>query len=129
MKKQRKTGGVVLSFIELFDECACRKLLIDLVRGPKCRYCGRSIPERHLDRFYSGLEVYCQLCNSKFFAVGGTIISQTKLTYRQILKILVMLDLGFRTKEIANAVNVGTHTIARWKKKLSQFISLKEADE
>lgn len=121
MKKQRERGLLVLSLIDLFDECACRKILIDLVRGPVCRYCGKSIPDRHLKRFYENREVYCQLCDSKMFAVGGTIVSQTKLSYKQIMKILVMIDLGYRTGEIAKAVNVGTHTIPRWKKKLSEF--------
>lgn len=111
----------VLCLIDLFDECMCRKLLIDLVRGPNCRYCGESIPERHLDRLYEGKEIYCQLCDSRFFAVGGTIISQTKLSYKQILKILVMLDLGFRTKEITKAADVGTHAVPRWKRKLYEF--------
>lgn len=121
MKKQRERGLFVLSLIDLFDESACRKLLIDLVRGPICRYCGESIPKRHLDRFYEGKEVYCLLCDSRMFAVGGTIVSQTKLSYKQIMKILVMIDLGYRTKEIAKAVNVGTHTISRWKRKLYEF--------
>ena len=121
MKKQRERGLFVLSLIDLFNECACRKFLINLVRGAVCRCCGRSIPEKHLERLYDGKEVYCGACNSRFKAVGGTILSQTKLTYKQVLKILVMLDLGYRTLEIATAVGVSTHTIPRWKKKLSEF--------
>ncbi len=123
MKKQRKRGLFVLSFIDLFDESACRKLLIDLVRGPKCRYCGELIPKKHLDRLYEGKEVYCQLCNSKFYAVGGTMIADTKLSYRQVLKILVMLDLGYRTKEISERVNISTHAVPRWRRKLYEFES------
>lgn len=120
MKKQKRRV-FTLELVDLLDECACRKLLIDLVRGPVCRWCGKSIPERHLERFYKGKEVYCQLCNSKFFAVGGTMISQTKLRYKQILKILIMLNLGFRTKEIAQAADVGTNVIPRWRRKLYEF--------
>ena len=120
MKNTLRTGSFILKLIDLFDEALSRKLLFDFVRGPVCRFCQKSVPERHLKRFYDGKEIYCNQCNSKFFPAGGTILSQSKLSCRQILKILVMLDLGFRTKEIAAAVNVGTHTIPRWREKLNE---------
>jgi transposase-like protein len=116
-----KLDSFVLKLVDLFDEAFCRKLLFDLTRGTGCRYCGKSIPKEHLDRFYAGKEVYCRFCDSRFFAVSGTILSQSKLSYKQILKILVMLDLGFKTKEIAAAVDVSSHCIPRWRKKLSEF--------
>lgn len=121
MENTLQTKGFVLKLVESFDETLCRKILFDLARGPICRYCRKSVPERHLKRFYGGKEIYCRQCNSKFFAVGGTVLSQSKLSYRQILRIFVMLDLGFRTKEISAAVNVGTQTIPRWRQKLKEL--------
>ena len=121
MKKQSKRRVLTLELVDLLDECACRKFLIDLVRGPVCRYCGESIPEKHLGRFYRGEEVYCRFCNSKFYAVAGTMIADTKLTYKRVLKVLIMLNLGYRTKEIAETVNIGTHAVPRWRKKLYEF--------
>lgn len=121
MKKQRKSGVFVLALIDSVGEDGCKRLLFDLVRGPICRYCGNSIPDRHLKRLYEGKEVYCGACDKRFYGTSGTIIAGTKLSFRQVLKILVMCDLNFKTKEIAKAVNVGTHTIPRWRRKLYEF--------
>jgi DNA-directed RNA polymerase subunit RPC12/RpoP len=121
VKNTLRTGSFILKLIDLFDEALCRKLLFDLVRGPICRNCRKSIPERHLERFYAGKEIYCRQCNSKFFAVGGTVLAQTKLSYKQILKILVRLDMKFKTKQIATAGGVDPHTIARWRHKLTEL--------
>lgn len=121
MKNTLKTKAFVLKLVELLDETVCRKLLFNLARGPLCRYCRKSVPERHLKRFYAGKEVYCRQCNSRFYAVSGTVLAQNKLSYRQILKILVMADLEFKTEFIATSVGVERHTISRWRQKLKEL--------
>lgn len=122
MKNTIKISKFVLSLIDLFDESECRKILIDLVRGPHCRFCKKPISEKHVKRFYEGKQVSCKICKSKFIPVAGTILSQSKLSYRQILLILTMLSLGFKTKNIASAVGVAPHTVPRWRRKLKQWI-------
>lgn len=121
MKNTLRTGSFILNLIDLFDEPLCRKFLFDLVRGPICRYCQKSVPERHLKRFYDGKEVYCNQCNSRFYAQTGTILAGTKLSFKQILKILCMLDMEKKTREIAMLADVEPHTIQRWRQKLTEF--------
>ena len=119
MKNTLKTKDLILKLIDFLDETVCRKFLFDLFRAPVCQ-CGKSVPDRHLKRFYDGKQIYCKNCDSKFFPRAGTVLQQTKLTCRQILKMTIMISQGYRTKEITAAVNVGSHTVPRWRKKLSE---------
>lgn len=121
MKSKGEIGKFVLALADQLDEYACKRLLLDMVRGPICRYCKKSIPKRHLERFYENKEVYCGACESRFFGSGGTILQQSKLTSKQILKILVMCDLGLKTKEIAKTVNISPHNVPQWRVKLTKF--------
>ena len=121
MKNIVNKYSFVLSLVDIFSEAECRKYLIDLVRGPRCRFCERPLPEKHLGRLYQGKQVHCNICKNKFIPVAGTILSQSKMTYRQILRILVMLDMGFRTKEISAIVGISKATVPRWKKKLIKW--------
>ena len=121
MKNIAKAGSFTLRLVDALSEPLCRKILFDLVCGPVCRYCEKPIPERHLKRFYSGKEVYCGFCDSRFFAVGGTILSHSKMNYMQMLKILIMSDLQVKTEQIATAVGVGRQTVLRWRRKLMEF--------
>ena len=126
MKNNIKTSGFVLSLINLFDEAACRQLLFDLTRGSVCRYCKTPVQEKHLKRFYKGKEIYCKNCGSRFLPAAGTILSQSKISYRRIMLMLAMLDMGFKTKDVAAAVAVAPHTVPHWRRKLEKWMNKNE---
>ncbi|MEA3427695.1 MAG: hypothetical protein U9Q84_00450 [Thermodesulfobacteriota bacterium] len=121
MKNTAKIGGFVFRFVDLLDEALCKKILFDLVRRPICRICKKPVPERHLKRYYNGKVVYCKECNSQFNAQAGTILAGTKLFFKQVLLILIMADLNFKTGQIAKRTGVKRHTIARWRHKLTEL--------
>jgi transposase-like protein len=121
MNKQMKTSGYLLEFLDILGETCCRQSLIKLMTSCSCPYCGKSIADRHLKRFYSGKESYCVNCNGRFFAVGTTVLKQSKLSYRQRVKLLIMIDLNFRTKDICEEVRVSSPTVVRWREKLHKF--------
>jgi transposase-like protein len=126
MKNIANKYSFVLSLVDLFVEAECRKILIDLVRGPHCKICKSPVPARHLKRFYEGKQVSCKICKSKFIPIAGTILSQSKITNKQILKMLVMIDAGFRTKEIAAIIGISKATVPRWRRKLIKWINENE---
>ena len=121
MNKQMKTSGYLLEFVDILSDTCCREALIKLMTSPVCPYCGKSIADRHLKRFYSGKESYCVNCNSRFFAVRSTILKGSNLSYKQRAKLLIMIDLNFRTKDICEEVRTSAPTVRRWRGKLHKF--------
>jgi transposase-like protein len=128
MNKQMRTSGYLLEFLEVLGEACCRESLIKLMTSCSCPYCGKPIADRHLKRYFSGKESYCVYCDGRFFAVRSTILKGSNLNYRQRTKLLIMIDLNFRTKDICEVAGVSAPTVVRWREKLDKF-QKEKADE
>lgn len=102
------------------DESFCRMFLIDLVHMGCfcCPFCHHSIGKGYCGDFYQNRPIYCPGCRKVFRATTRTLLSYSKLNFRKIILLSLMLELGFGSNQIARRLGIARHTIPRWRKKL-----------
>lgn len=107
------------------DENLCRRSLFELIHPvPACPRCGAKLSiERH-DRFYKNRVNSCSSCKKKYFASTGTFLNSAKMTFKEILIILLLIDFGFRYSEILRFIPQCKGTLNLWLKKHQVFKKL-----
>ena len=102
---------------EFLDEMRCRKYLLEIFypEGAKCPNCGKSVPEKSVQRFWENKKMRCPFCGKFYFATSKTVLSAKKLSFRQIYLIALLLGLEVSPIKIAQLVGCDKKIVYYWK--------------
>ena len=92
---------------DLLNEDRCREwfLLWLYQDGVYCPRCGFPLQKRRLPRFFTGDISYCSVCRKKFYPLRGSPFHWTKLTYAELILIMVFRELDVSIEVIAALLN------------------------
>jgi len=81
--------------------------------------CGARIQGRRaLETFWRGERTYCSGCDQKFSPTAGTILENSRLTFRQYEKLMLCLSLGCSEQRTAQVAGLHIDSVRSWISKL-----------
>ena len=87
--------------------------------GPTCPTCGTVTDDhRAVQRFQDMRTVKCRACGSRFGAYSGTVFAGTQLDPPALVLLVMLLGLGLKDQQIAQALGCNRSTISRWRRTL-----------
>jgi|GEM_PF-2953986 transposase-like protein len=119
--------SVIPSLESLLSESACRRFAFGLVcpGGPRCPRCSTILDPRRHERFYGNQVSFCSHCLRKFVPLGGTVFSSCKISFRVIVLMLYLFDLGYRNARIIEMTDLSKDSVQKWRRK---WLSLKQTE-
>jgi hypothetical protein len=67
--------------------------------------CGHPLPEKRMERFYSGRVNFCPECKRKYRTLRGTPLRGTHFTYADIVMFALLTSFGCHVNDIGRIVN------------------------
>ena len=108
---------------DFLEEDRCRGwILRRLHKEAKCPRCYGELTEKQAETFWRNERVQCGMCERFFTALTDTIFSGTRMNFREIVLLLVLLGLQHPAKFIASRVHCDVSSVRMWR---SKFKSVK----
>ena len=90
--------------LELIDETYSRRWFLEWLHDGceiKCPRCGFPLQENRCIRFFDGKISYCSSCGKKYFPFKGTLFHSTKLTFAELVLIMLLQEFEIPINVIA----------------------------
>jgi transposase-like protein len=104
------------------NEVACREAILNMLHFGKrvCPYCNQQIQGKLLVSFVNFKRVQCPECNKFFTALTGTFLAGTRLSFSQLMLLIVLINADIPVSKIECITKIHRETIVLFEKKLNK---------